>query len=443
VGVAEKDSTGDSMPELKEVVEISPIKKEMKFEIPVEIVRQELDKVSKEIAGHASIPGFRHGKAPLNLVRKRYAKEIEAHMLGEYLPEYVEHTVKEQPFKVLGSPKLSDVHFHENEPLRFTVAVEVDPALELKEYRGIEIPEEKPEPVTEAWVSDQIEALREKTAEFLPLPERPLKEGDYILVDMTTREEGKPPSVREGVLLQIGSEQNPKEFNARLLDLRFREPVEFTVQPDAPEEAGEANPAPVHYTVTLNELKEKKLADLDDDFAKSLGNYESLEKLRESIHSELERRVAERVKQRKVAHLKEAVLSAHDFEIPDFYVEEQQKDFIETLATQMVVHGADIESPDIRWDEIKKEHRDSAVKDARWYFVLDRIAEKENLIPTKEDVEKKLESIAREMNKSIDYVTARFDKEGRKERLVKDLQRQAAIDFLLNHATIKASEVNP
>jgi trigger factor len=420
------------MPELKEVVEINSCKKEMKFEIPAEIVKQELDKVSKEIAGHASIPGFRHGKAPLSLVRKRYAKEIEAHMLGEYVPEYVERMMKEQPFKVLGSPVLKDVQLHDNEPLRFTVAVEVEPKLELKEYRGLEVPEEKPESVTEERVDRQIEALRERTAEFLPLPERPLKEGDYILVDMTTREEGKTPATQEGVLLQIGSEDNPKEFNTRLLDLKFREPAEFAI------DAGK-----VHYVVTLRELKEKKVAALDDEFAKSVGDYESLSKLRESIRGELDRRAAERAKQRTVSHLREAVLALHDLEIPDFYVEEQQRDFIETLATQMVVHGADIEAPEIRWDKIRKEHHEVAVKDAKWYFLLDRIAEKENLVPTKEDVEKKLEAIAKEMNKSIDYVSARFDKEGRKDRLVKDMQRQAAIDFLLNHAKIKSSEVNP
>ena len=428
---------------IKEIVEISGCKKELKFEIPLETIEGEFEKIVGDVAKHAAIPGFRHGKAPKNLIRKKFSKEIEAQLLSDFVPKAIDSALKEKGMQILGEPVLKDIDYRENEPFTFSAIVEENPKVEPKDYTGFEITVPQPQAVTDEQVNRDLEVLRENGATFVPVEEgRPARQGDYVLVDMATREERGKEKREENVLFHVGDESNPKEFNEKLFGLSGQEPFEFEITYPPPKDSPEGPSRKVHYRLVLKGIKDRKVPNLDDEFAKTQGDYQGLDDLKNEIRRQLEKRALDISRRKKMEKIRDKLLDAQPFEIPEFYVDHILQDRIRNLATNMVHLGVDIRSPEIQWEKIREEQREASVRDAKWYFLLDRIAEKENLAATEEDFKLKLEEFSKELNKSVDYASAQLGKEEHKLRIMKEIQRHKVIDFLLDHVTIRTQEIS-
>ncbi len=272
-------------------------KREIELEIPAENVQKATEKVARDIARVARIPGFRPGKAPVTLVRRRFADDIQGEVVQSLVPEYLEKALDEKKLVPVTRPEVDKVEFKEGEPLRFRAIFEVLPEFELGDYKNLTVQVDDIE-VGDAQVDKTLEEMRERAATFVPVEGRPAQDGDFVLIKLSgTPAEGGDPVQADNILVHIGAEETLASFNENLRGANAGETRQFEASypDDYPDEklAGKT----YNYTVEVQGIKEKKLPELNDEFAKdtagTLGpewsDVSTLEELREEDSRETRR----------------------------------------------------------------------------------------------------------------------------------------------------------
>ena len=249
-------------------------KREIELEIPAENVQKATEKVTRDLARIARIPGFRPGKAPVTLVRRRFADDIEGEVVQSLVPEYLEKSLDEQKLVPVTRPVVDKVEFKEGEPLKFRAVFEVLPEFELHDYKNLEIQVDAIE-VGDDQVDKTIEELRERGAAFTPIEGRAAQDGDYALIKLTgTPEGGGEPVSGDNILCHIGAEETLESFTENLRGAQPGETKQFQAKypDDYPDQklAGKT----YDYSVEVQGLKEKKLPELNDEFAKEAARRE-------------------------------------------------------------------------------------------------------------------------------------------------------------------------
>jgi len=256
-------------------------KRELELEIPAENVTKATEKVARDLARVARVPGFRPGKAPVTLIRRRFAEDIQGEVLQSLVPEYIEKALEEKKLVPITRPAVDKIDFKEGEPLRFRAVFEVLPEFELGDYKNLAINVDDVE-TGDAQVDKAIENIRERVAAFVPIEGRAAKDGDYVLIKLAGVPVGEGEPVQaDNILCHIGAEETLESFTENLRGASSGETKKFRSQypDDYPDQklAGKA----YDYTVEVQGIKEKKLPELNDEFAKDAagdkGGFSTLE----------------------------------------------------------------------------------------------------------------------------------------------------------------------
>lgn len=415
--------------------DVSPVKKTVDVEVPAEAVSTELNDVTNEFARHAKLPGFRPGKTPIAVVRKRFAKDIHEEVVQRLLPRFFQDAVSEKGLVTVGSPYLKRVdEIKEGEPLRFEAEFEIKPEFELKEYKGVEI-KQRPTDVSAEDVDAMVERFRDQASTMRPVEDRGAGDGDYVIMDVTTSGEGIETRTSESAHVQLGEESPMPELHDLL---RGRKPgEEATLEKDWDENASneEVRGKHVKYDIRIKELRMREKPELNEDFAKSVG-FDSLEAMRARIEEDLKNHREHESVRAKREEAAEKLVADHEFDTPETLVEEELGSALRNYARYLSSQGIDIERAGIEWDKVRDDFRPEAVKRVKRGLILEAIAKKEELQVADSEVDSEIRKASDDAKKDFAEIKHRLRHDGGYEALRGTMLQEKALDFVVESAKV-------
>ncbi|MCY3775849.1 MAG: trigger factor [Candidatus Aminicenantes bacterium] len=421
-----------------EVEEISPVKKKLRVEVPVETVLAEFNRVATTYRRHSRIAGFRPGKAPVALVKRRYRKDIRQDVLRKLIPESYDQSIRERKIRPLGQLQLEQVELNEGKPLVYEALVETLPEFQIPEYRGLEVRLEKRAPDEES-VNQELERLRDRNAPLISAPDRDtVRDGDYAVVDLLGRYvPGEDEAIRqENTTIRVGDERTQRDFNQALLGMETGEEKTFVVDypQDYPEEklAGRR----VRFNLQLNDVKVKDLPDLNDEFAKDLGDFDDLDQLKEQIRQGLANQWQQARNSSIRRQLVQRLSEVCPFQVPDVLVEDRIDNKIRDVAYNLARQGVDPSKANLDWNRIRDDLRHDAEREARAALILSEIAENENLEVKPAEFEAELRETADALNQPLEKIRQRFHDRESKADLETRILRRKALELLVEHSAV-------
>ena len=418
-------------------------KREIELEIPAENVTKATEKVARDLARVARIPGFRPGKAPVTLIRRRFAGDIQGEVLQSLVPEYLEKALDEKKLVPVTRPEVDQVEFKEGEPLKFRAVFEVLPEFELSNYKGLEIQVDAVE-AGQAQVDKVVEEMRERAATFVPVEGRAAKDGDFALIKLSGMPEGGgDPVEADNIMCHIGAEETLESFTENLRGANPGETKKFQSKypDDYPDQklAGKT----YDYSVEVLAIKEKKLPEVNDEFAKDAAGEASgvtaVAELRKKILENLEAAKEEQQSSQAREKILEALVKKHDFPVPEALVEHQMDVRLERTVRSLTAQGVDPRAVNVDWVSLRRRQHDRAVDDVKAELLLDRIADAEKTEATDEDVEKEISALAERSGESATALRARLTKQGALDRMKSKLRSDKTIEWLYRNTRIETT----
>jgi trigger factor len=418
------------------VEEIEGCKRRLNVEAPVDLVQREWERAYGRVQKQARLPGFRKGHVPRSLVKLHFADDVRREVAQHLIPSVYKQAVSEARLDPVDEPDLQEVRLEEGAPLSFVAVVEVKPEIRLADYKGVEV-EHAPTSVTEAEVSAALESMREQQAEFRSV-DRSAARGDLAIVDYTLVLDGNDPTTQTGYAFVVGEGTVLPEIDEAVVGMSAgaEREVPFRLAEDHQTEHLRGRPGTA--TVKIVEVKEKVLPPLDDELARSLGQFESLESLREAVQKELDARRAAEDRRRLEDKLLGALLERHAFTAPEAMVMRQVAHQVEHARERMRRQGID---PDrIQWDYAKllTELRPGAERAVRRGLLLEALAGQEGIAAEDAELDAEIERIARASQRPAPAVRRMMEKSGDLEALRQGLRERKTLDFLIQHASIHA-----
>lgn len=409
-------------------------KHSLEISIPAQIVEAETSRVIEDVRKHAKLRGFRPGKVPVSILRREYAGEIRQKVLESLVPEHLQKQLEAENLTAVGPPDIKDVHFHDGEPLRFTAEFEVLPEIELKDYKDVEVAYHEPE-VTDADVEKRLAELRDQKATYVNIDPRPVEDGDHAVVALRSLAgvDGEPVNTDE-MVLEMGGQDTLPAFTENLRGVSPGEDKEFDVI--YPEDYGSPKVAgkTVRFHATLKGIRRKDLPELNDEFAQDLGDYRNLEELREAVRKNIfaarQHEAQTEAKNKIVAKLVEM----HDFPAPETFIERQIRNRVEQSLRAIAGQGVDPGKLKIDWGKVKESQREKAVEEVKASLLLGRIAEREAIHATRDDVDQEVARIAAQERQPVAALQMRFEKDGTMRRIADHIQTDKTLNFLFEHA---------
>jgi len=409
-------------------------KHSLEISVPVEEVETETGKVVSTFQAKAKLPGFRPGKAPASLIRKQFQADIRQQVLENLIPKFLQKRVEEEELHVVGRPDITKVKFDQGEPLEFTAEFEVSPEIELKDYKDVTVHYHDPE-ITDEDVDKRIESIRDRKAEYINIDPRPLEDGDFAVVALETVAgvEGDPVKQDE-LMIEIGASDTVSGFTEGLRGASPGDDREFDVV--YPEDYGQSKLAgrTVRFKAHVKGVRKKELPELNDEFAKDLGDYQSLEELKEVIRKTIFSERQYEAQQEAKNKLVETLVDTHEFPIPETYVDRQIQNRLEQTLRSLQAEGADIKNLKLDWQKVKETQRDKAVREVKASLLLGKIADRESIAATRDEVDREIERMAKQQREPVAAVKFRMEKDGSLSRVASHIQTEKTLNFLFEHS---------
>ncbi|HWZ85197.1 MAG TPA: trigger factor [Thermoanaerobaculia bacterium] len=415
----------------------------LEIEVPAEDVQKAFDAVTRSYVKRAAIPGFRKGKAPESVISKRFADEIKGDVLEAVLPDALAAAIEERKLSVLGRPHIEDLKWEPPGPMRFAARLDLKPAVDPGEYKGIVVEDVGVEP-GEDEVTKVIERIREAHAEFHPIEGRAAAPGDFAVADIggsfiEILAPGQNPRTfrDEKITLEVGHADSMPEINEALRGAVPGETRKFrkTFADDFPND--EFRSKTVDYDVTLAALKEKKLPALDDEFARAVSEGDTVETLREKVRTRLRREKEAERRRRFRRSILEALVASKDIPAPEVLVESETAAALRDYARYLAQSGVDPEKED--WEKLQAEARPGAEKRVREYLLLDAIAEREGIQVSETELEAEFKRAAAERGVEVAVLREQMAKAGGIDALRDEMRLAKAVDLLIASAKVLPS----
>jgi len=412
-------------------------RRELELEIPAEEVSKASEKVAKEFAKMARVPGFRPGKAPISLIKRRFAEDIKSEVLQNLVPETVEKAVAEQKLTPVSQPQVDKLEFKEGEPVKFRASFDVLPEFTLANYKSLEI--EMPEMnLTDEDVNKALAEMQQRAAAFTPVEGRSVENDDFVQVKLHgTPEGGGEPLDAESVLCHVGAEETMEPFNENLRGANVGDHKDFDVNYPADYPDAKLAGKLFHYSVDVLGIKTKKLPELNDEFAKDVSDATSLDELKTKIKESLEHERDHRQKDLQREKVIGELVKLHDFPVPESLVEHQMDVRLERVVRSLAQQGVDPRAVNVDWVTLRRRQEDRAKDDVKAELVIDRIATEEKIDVTDEEVDHELEHMAGHSGESAEVLRARLTKQGALDRMKAKLRSDKTIDWLAQNASVK------
>jgi trigger factor len=336
---------------------IEGCKHELEITVPLEDVDRETERVVANLQKKVRIPGFRPGKAPAGIIRTRFAGELRQDVLENLVPKALNKRLEEEHLAFVGTPNILEVHFEKGEPLRFKAQFEVPPEFELGEYRGITVNYREPE-VTDQNVEDRLHHIRDSRAEYINIDPRPVEDGDYAVISLESIGGATEPVHQDEMTVNVGGPDTLPAFTEALRGMNPGEEKE--VQVTYPDDYGQEKLAgrTVTFRLQLKVIRRKELPEINDDFAKDLGDYQNMDEvrgaIRKSIYGEREHEAQQEAKNQII----EKLAVAHEFPVPETYVDRQVEVQLEQQLRDVAGAGVDPRKLNIDWAKVKEARRE-------------------------------------------------------------------------------------
>jgi trigger factor len=413
-------------------VEAADCKRSLEIEIPLEEVERAKERVTNSFKERARLPGFRPGKAPLSMIQSRFESQIRSEVLEALLPQAFRQRVEKDELKVVGTPDISDLKFEADQPIRFKADFEVAPQFEVSEYRGLPAKYEEPT-VSDDEIVKRLESLRESKAEYPNLDPRPVESGDFVLVHLKSLA-GLAETIEQDVQIEVGGEETLPEFNEGLIGMNPEETKEVSVT--YPENYGQENLAgkTVTFELTPKFVRKKELPELDDEFARDLGDYQTLDELKEAIRRSIFQEKQYTAQQAAKEELIDHLVEVNQFAVPEAYIDRQIENQVRMQLRSLAGEGADPAKLNLDWKKIKEAQRDKALRNVRASLLLEKIAEKEGISANKDEVDREIQRIARQEREAVPVTRARLEKDGTTGRIAGHIQTEKTLQFLFEQA---------
>ncbi len=423
-----------------EIQDLGGSQKNIMFEIQADEVEEEIQRYCRKLAKEVDVKGFRKGKAPISIIKRYFKEQIQKEVSSQLVASSLEKTLKEHSLTPLGEPKIDAGTFTEGQPFSFSVQMNVLPMIEVKDYKGIEIPQEQAT-VTEQEVELALENLRESHAQMKGVQEdRPVEDGDVVLVDYQGTIDGKPFSggSDKDVYIEIGSGGYPTMVEGALVGLHSGEqttvPLPFPETYANKELAGKT----VDATFVVKRIFQKELPAIDDEFAKDVGNYGSLDQLREALKDQLMKEKAARIRRKAEEALLEKIIEKNPFEVPLVLIEEKHQQLMDEARQRFQARGLLMAKGSQEYERLDADLRALAEKQVRKELVVDAIARQEGIEVSEEEIEAKIQAMAARSGQSVDRLKGELQRDNGMERLKRSMRNEKTLDFLLSHATIES-----
>jgi trigger factor len=407
-------------------------KREIEVEVPAETVTHETEALIQKYRKLAKLPGFRRGHVPGSVIRMRFAEEIKSEVVDSLVPKFFRQEADKQGLVPVSQPRITDLHIHEGEPLKFKASFEVLPSISVEGYK--ELRADKPViAVTDEEVEQALKNVQEQRATFTSVEGSPLGDGDYAQVSLDGKPkdgEGKPVHMDE-ILVEVAGKGTMPEFtenlrganagDERTFDVNY--PTDYTDQ----RLAGKT----ITYTLKIHAIKQKSLPELNDAFAKELGEFNTLDDVRKQIRqnmtAERQHDAEHQAKDKLVAEL----IKRNEFELPEALVERQIDLRLERGLRALAAQGMkaeDLKKMDL--NRLRAGQRDQAVQEVKASLLLNQIAEEEKIEVSDQEIDREVEALAQQSKQSAEAIRTRLTRDGALDRIRSRIRNEKTLDFL-------------
>ena len=419
-----------------EVDVLTPTQRRLRVEVPAERVDRAFARVYREVGRRAKVRGFRSGKIPRGILQGLYGAEIQTQALSEIVEESLAGAVRDRGLEPVSEPRLEVGDLKQAQPFAFTAVVDVKPDIELGNYRGIPLERVRAE-VGDEEVDRTLAELRERSAQLEPVEDRVrVEEGDYVFVDFSATVDGEPfpGSTAEGYPVDIGAGQALPEFERGLVGMEREAPRTILVNlTDRVRDEGMAGKQ-AEFEVTVRDIRRKVLPPLDDEFARDYGECDSLPELREKLRSDLQREVDAFQDRRLQDRIVERLLEEYDFEAPPSMVDRELSSLAEGARLRRDPSEAD--APEPTTDELREELKPQARSQVKAKLLLEKIAAAEGIAASDEEVDRRVEAVARASGEQAGPVRERYRQDWARAALRSRIASEKTLDFLLREADV-------
>jgi len=407
---------------------------ELEISIPSEDVEKETATVAEQFRERAHLKGFRAGKAPMSLIRKNYESDIRQKVLENLVPKAVDSRVAEEQLRPVSRPNVTDLHFHDGKDVHFKAVFEVFPTFEIPNYNGVEVVYKEPE-VTDEDVTKRLEEIRETKATYANEDPRPLADGDYAVVSLESLSGTEEGIKADEVQVLIGGPETLPGFTENLTGASPGDEKEFDVT--YPAEYGRETLAgkTVRFHVGVKGLRRKELPELNDEFAQDLGDFRTLDEVKDAVRkSILAQRQSEAQREAKDKII-EKLVETNEFPVPEVFVDRQIQNRVEQRLRSLEAEGVDPKSFKLDWDKVKAAQKDAALKEVKASMVLGKVAERESIVATNEEVDRELDRISRQEKQPVAVLRRKLTENGELGRIASHIQTEKTLNYLFEHAT--------
>jgi trigger factor len=439
-------------------------KREISVEIPATEVAKAVEQTIKKYQKVARIPGFRAGKVPASIIKNRFMNDVRSEVADELIPKAFRAEVKKGGLLPVSEPRVTDFHFKEGEPLKFKAVFEILPEISVTGYKDLKA-EKADITVNDDEVDEALKELQQRQASYDAVEDRELKDGDYAQISFSGTAKGtkkiadkkaeiedkkeknavaeaieqkveeeiaKPVKVDE-VLVEIGGKNTVKDFSDNLRGAKPGDERNFDVTyPDDFNDQRLAGQV-MSYEVKVQGVKKKNMPELNDEFAKELGEFASIDELKKRIRENMEAERKHDIEHKEKEKLVDELIAKNEFPVPQALVDRQIDTRLDRGFRALAAQGMRTEDmKKMNFERLREGQKDAAVREVKASLLLDKIAELEKLDATDDDIQKELEIAAAQSQQDVATLRARLSKDGSIERLKDRIRNEKALDYLYN-----------
>ena len=420
------------------VEDISSIKKKVNIEISEDQVTKEVDSFYKDLGKKAKIKGFRPGKVPRNILERYFKDYVKAEVVQKLIQETYPTALSEANLHPVSNPMIDPGEVESGKPFQYSATIEVKPEIKLEEYLGLNV-EGKKEEVKDEEVEERLKGLQNLHANLKTIEEtRPVQNGDFVIIDYEAKMDGKPLEEGKAIdfTVEVGSGRFIQALEEKLIGLRSEEEREIEIF--FPEDYGYKKWAgkTIAFHVKIKEIKEKILPILDDEFAKDLGDYSSLEELKVKLKQEIEGEKKLALDRQLKDQMVDQLLQKNTFDVPESLVDEQTKTLVSDIKLRLATQGMKIDALGVSEEKLQKDYREAAMRQVRTFLILEKIAGQEGITVTDEEVEGRLREISERTHQKYDVVKRYYERNGLIPEVKAGIMNEKTLNFLLEKANI-------
>jgi len=423
------------------VEDISSVKKTLHIEIPKDEVVRELDKAYNQLKKNAKIKGFRPGKVPRSVLERMFKKDVHADVSSRLIQNSFIDVIKQAELKVVGNPDLKPPELTADSPYKYQATVEITPEIENIDFKGLNL-ERTVYEATDSEVDIQLKTLQKNMAKYEKIADnRPVRDGDFILIDIDGSKDGEPvPEFTkiENFSMQLGKAVISDDFDKQLIGMQAGDSKTFKTQFDKDHPNEKLAGQEISFQVALNEIRQEILPLLDDDLAKKVGSYETLDDLKKVIMENLKQGYEKRTEQELNEQIFSQLIAKTEFEVPDALVEMELQGIIEEAERSFAYRNITLEEMGLSREGIAEKYRDTALKQVKRHLILDKIIDQETLTLADEELEDGQREMAANFNQPLEEIKKYYAQNQDKLEYFKHaLLEKKAIKLIIDSGIIK------